>query len=244
MATINYSGPLSPLLTPLGISVDIVPALKYITSLPDSNLPVACPAFTDYYYNTFAIIAPFDILFKIEDSTVYLFFNTTDVASKLLEMRCDVEDVKKIFSIGMHFQFTTDDDVMIEQIPANFTTPSNGYLIPGTFNISKWYRSIEFAYEMVDSSKPFTVKKGDPLCFVRFLPADRSKVKLERSPMTYELKQAVNECINSKEMERGKPLAYRYVTAEGIIKDYKKMRGNKCPMNIVRKLTYLFKKKS
>jgi len=113
---------------------------------------------------------------------------------------------------------------------------SNLMSIPGTFNISKWIRCIDFSAEIKDEKKPVKIKKGDVLFYVRFKTKDDSKVELERVPYTVELKYATTACFSVKNHIKNLPLKILYKMAEPFLSKLSfRKQPKKCPFGFGKK---------
>jgi hypothetical protein len=90
----------------------------------------------------------------------------------------------------MYLLFVPDEDCTLEILPANMHNTEllqNVRVIPGKFNAYKWTRVVDFAFEVIDETKPLVLKRGDPLFYVRFETANNSKVTLEHQVYTHEM---------------------------------------------------------
>lgn len=165
--------------------------IKYLRTIDkrDSGY-IQCPAFTDFFKNTFVLLSPVDISITYDtkeqsinvsgerginqefyDNFVEGRLSQTGGADRLL-MTLDL----------LRLYFITKDPVSFEILPnfVLYNTNKNYNVIPGKFRIDKWIRPIEFAFEFIDDNKPIVIKRGDPLFTIRFTPEDDSKVELER----------------------------------------------------------------
>lgn len=196
-----------------------------------------CPAFKDYYKNTYIVTSPMDIEIAYDPVTTMLRISpqAQDFFNAVIIHRGAQVGIKDNFlmSLGVTLTLIADKECMVEQIPAtlhasNFTKRIN--LIGGTFDIGKWFRPLEFAFEVVDFSTPLKIKRGDPLFYIRLLPKDGSKVKLVYKEFPTETVDVINACLTVKDSKCRLPLTTYYKMAERL---YHKLwfKKKKCPFN-------------
>ena len=85
-------------------------------------------------------------------------------------------------------------------------------MIPGTMNIHKWIRPVDFTFEIIDLDQPLHLKRGDPLFAVKFKTSE--KVNLTHIEYSKDLKHITEACLASKTYVPRKSLKYRYKMAE------------------------------
>jgi hypothetical protein len=159
-----------------------------------------CPAFIDALSNTFLIRASVDMKLLFNPITREVMFSseTEDNCKDYFDSR-DSDNypegsnvlVKEnyVFSISQFLLFTSVEDIEMELLPSvyhesEFTRKTN--LIMGRLNINKWIRPIEIAGSVQNTSSTKTetvqisIKRGDPLCYIRFNPKNGRPVKLKQ----------------------------------------------------------------
>ena len=73
----------------------------------------------------------------------------------------------------MFMFYTEEDNVWFEFDAHPMTSLSNNFIaVGGWFNLSNWARASSLAMTVVDETKPVIIKKGDPVCKIRFYPTD------------------------------------------------------------------------
>ena len=87
----------------------------------------------------------------------------------------------------MFMFYTEEDNVWFEFDAHPMTSLNNNFIaIGGWFNLSNWSRASSLAMTVVDETKPVIIKKGDPVCKIRFYPTDNLDdgimLKEEKSP--------------------------------------------------------------
>tara|TARA_S200000501_G_C20867432_1_gene762613 strand:+ start:1486 stop:2208 length:723 start_codon:yes stop_codon:yes gene_type:complete len=191
-----------------------------------------CPAFTDFLKNWYILKSPLDINFlykKVSDtdakityneiiSPPYISFNERKrdwSPEHRPDERLKLEkNNNPLISFSFHQLFVTDEkDLHIEQVSPFLHMHELSYFkylrtIPGAFNIHSWIRPLDFAYEIITDNAIIDIKKGDPLCYVRF--NTHKKVKIEQIPFTSELDDYSIATTSFKEVSPGLSLAKMY----------------------------------
>ena len=73
----------------------------------------------------------------------------------------------------MFLFYTEEDNVWFEFDAHPMTSLTNNFIaVGGWFNLSNWSRASSLALTVVDETKPVIIKKGDPVCKIRFYPTD------------------------------------------------------------------------
>jgi hypothetical protein len=215
------------------------PALpEIITSRDVSNRGhfTKCPAFTQYYKNTYVIKSPIDIEFMYDPVTKLLsiFPQGQSFYEENIVYRGHIVGKNDDFlmSFTLNYLFIADKSCAIELLPcgmhkSNFV--DNTRIIGGTFDINKWYRPIEMAFEFKNPLAPIKIKRGDALAYVRFLPKNNSKIKLQHKNFSKETLDTVNACLFVKDSANKFSLEMLYKFSERIRN--KLWFNKKCPFN-------------
>ena len=86
---------------------------------------------------------------------------------------------------------------------------NNGYIVPGSYDISKWFRPVNPALQFYDNlDKNIKSEKGDPLMYINFRTHDN--IKLKRFYMTQELEDVVYATTTYKRHDPNRSLSYLY----------------------------------
>ena len=130
-----------------------------------------CPAFKEYYKNTWVMkqCFPLGMLYKSADQ--YLETNLgQDVFDEYFMVGdgwLDGTHPEVQFKQGYCF-WTEDSDVWIEQFQHPEMTRKGLDVVSGTFPISVWQRPINLGFTIKTYDKNIWLEKGSPLCYVRF----------------------------------------------------------------------------
>jgi hypothetical protein len=85
----------------------------------------------------------------------------------------------------------------------------NGYIIPGSYDISKWFRPVNAALQFYDNSDKMIIsEKNDPLMYINFKTHDN--VKLKRFIVTPEMEDIVYAATTYKRYDPNRSLSYLY----------------------------------
>jgi hypothetical protein len=217
------------------------PELAYKTIAGDREgsdiLP--CPAIQGYFKNTYLIRCPVDftIIPKPNAKTYSIdrfdqkFFNEWCIRRPNDFINPD----RPICTLGPKMVFVADEDVIIESLPAmmhDSPTLRNIRVIPGTYNIHRWIRPLDFTFEILDPSQPLEFKRGDPLFYVRFIDKKGRKVELERIEQSNDLLKTMYGMIVVKNYIQKLGLEKMYEMAHDWIKNRKWLgKTKKCPFN-------------
>ena len=89
------------------------------------------------------------------------------------------------------YVFISDESVYVEQTPAFFSPAAANWpllVYPGRFPIDVWPRQVNFSFQWTDPGRDILIERGQPLFYLRFLPAQRDrKVRLVEAERTREL---------------------------------------------------------
>jgi len=185
-----------------------------------------CPAVSDYFNNIFVIRCPYDVTISYnKDTQVY----TTDRLgqewyTQTFYPRFPIEKngqlIGACITLRINYLFVADQDVEIESMDVPvLSTPltRNIKLIPGTMNIHRWVRPLDFTFEIQDLNVPLELKRGEPLFAVRIKTTDR--VQLSHVDYSTDLQNVAEACLASKNFVPRKSLKYRYEMAKRFLKN-------------------------
>lgn len=214
----------------------VLPSVIRNRSVAHNNHFTKCPAFKDYYKNVYMVTSPVDMELIYDKTTGFLSNVPQDQGffDAVVQHRGDAigKDDPFLMSLAFSYLFVADSDCMIEQIPAtmhNSDISKRVNLICGTFNIGKWFRPVEFSFEVNDFSKPIKIKRGEPLFYIRFVPKNGEKVNLVHKSMPTDTLEVVKACLFVKDSKLRLPLNTLYKLAERL---YPKLWfKRKCPFS-------------
>ena len=199
-----------------------------------------CPAYNAYFKNTFIIRSPIDIVVtygRNQDGTSNISTDRYDQTffEDMFKIRQGQSSLHPMISLQSFYLFLSNESMMIESIPAFFhSTPllENTRMVPGTFNINKWCRPIDFSVEVLDETKPLVFKRGDPLFYIRLISDNH--IKLTRTEFSPEIKSAMHGCTSVKKFVPRRSLEEIYEAGNsylGLLKSKIFPKKSKCPFH-------------
>ena len=220
--------------------MDPEPVLSSIFSDRDKDVSYfKCPSFIDYYKNCYLIRSPIDLkltLTKNADNTINISNDQypINVLSDMVYCRFNENKTFAMMTLNINYIFFSEESLLIEQLPPimhSSELQNNIRIICGTYDIGKWFRAIEMAFEIEDESKIIDIKRGDPLYYVRFNTLD--KVVLVEKEYTEDIHHLKTMCISVKTFIKNNTLKENYSLFAKTLKKYRsKIFGkSKCPFN-------------
>lgn len=171
-----------------------------------------CPSFSKYYKNVFYLKSIYDYEFTIDPKTKNVASNmyNQDFYNRHVVVR-DAES--KMFSFSTQFIFFTEEkslEMNLEQPSLDYRfSLSNISVIPGTMDIGKWYRTVDWAFFLKDGYNTFKINEGDIFYQLRFIT--NQKINFIRFLENEELKKYRDLVEDSKKNKnKTKSLEYYY----------------------------------
>lgn len=205
------------------------PAFKYLMSVRKDSLFIKCPAVSDYLKNTFVIRCPYDIILDINIANCSIYIDGYDghtYSQEFFDSNIVLRPTPNhLDPPNLHFLpkalYITDskDPVKLTLLPWFFKM-NDISLVPGSFDISKWIRPTEPAFEVYKSGR-YEFRRGDPLYCIQFETAD-NKVEIQRDVFTEQIKETMLACSYLKKTVPGLNLKTVYKIAEDYIELMKK----------------------
>lgn len=109
-----------------------------------------------------------------------------------------------------HF-FTEEDGVIADQTPPymhNPTTSKGGFVVPASFDISKWFRPMPLSYTLWKGNDTLEMTEGEPAFYVNFKA--KHKVVLKQFELTQDISDFSNEMAYFKKVMPHLPLSEIY----------------------------------
>lgn len=213
-----------------------------VNNRPGQQSFLQCPAVSDFFENTFLIRSPVDLTLGINPYTKEwgspnqgeLFFKTM----VLLRPWQSVNGPGMVMTFHTSYVFLADQDVLVETMPAFMHLCDSNkkvQFIPGTFNIHKWIRPVDFSGELLNPKEPLVIKRGDPLFYVRLTTPCKDVVNLSRVDNIDEIKKvhyAISAMTSVKLFNKGLRLPRLYKMAASFLKN--KNWTKQCPFRFRR----------
>jgi len=160
-----------------------------------------CPSFVNLGKNTFYIENPMTNEFSVKDGQI-------DYKEGSMFIHYEGGDT---IAYGLSYLFFCEDDLELMLTGPYFSeTKYDRYakLIPGRFNISKWFRPVNIEMLCVSKDKHFRVEEHEHLAYFNFLTDD--KVVLKRFDTNETLRKLSNTCATVSGWWKDVPLIKRY----------------------------------
>jgi hypothetical protein len=173
-----------------GVNLDLVyqnpvSIYKDFISRSDAERPYAnfinCPAVSEKFKRTFMVR------------------NTAETA-----LRCDVDENNEIKIVFLNERTTNTAAGITHQAPHM----QYGAIVPGSFDIGKWYRPIISEFNLWEGNNKFHIQAYEPLMYWEFFT--NKKVILKRYERTQKLYDITSSIVNFKLVKRGSNMLSRY----------------------------------
>ena len=166
---------------------------------------VWCPAVKDYMQNIFGIKSIYNYNFKINpDGSVtsplyddWFFRNNVTVRSS--------ED--KLFSFLQRFSFFTEEKSLLMSAGISPFLENNNVtrrctIIPGTIDIGKWFRQVEYAFYLKPEYDEFLIEENEIFQYIKF--HTKEKIIFKQYEISENIQNFFYAIENSKEFRRVK----------------------------------------
>lgn len=107
--------------------------------------------------------------------------------------------------------FFCEDSLQVQTTPPYLHTSDvhkHGFYVPGTYDISSWFRPLEYAFQLWPGHQEFKVEQDEPLLYANFLTDE--PVKLQKFYLTEEMVNISLSCVRLKNYRREKNLFKLY----------------------------------
>lgn len=144
-----------------------------------------CPAFVDNFKNTYAIRFTHDYEVEIKDDMIWS--DVLDEEFFKSQMRYRSDD-KRFLGFNLFYYFFCEEPLTMSLTPSYFDDNEfnkSSIIIPGVYDIGKWFRPIECSFLLRDNENKVVMKKGDAYSYVHFHTDE--KIKFKRFHATNEI---------------------------------------------------------
>jgi len=199
------------------LGIDPIPVLKFYNQNETSTIK-RCPAYLDSLKNTYVVCSPIDYEIQINREEKWANVITPSaLPNKLFTLRQGQEGASEYFlfsiSFGSLLFISRKQDVWIEVVDPfmEWERKNAMRIVPGKFNIHRWVRPIEFAFEHKNKIDTIKINRGDPLCYIRFTSKNPSDIiMLNRIEQNVHDMQDYKRNINIKTYYESKSLDFLY----------------------------------
>lgn len=156
-----------------------------------------CPAISQYSKNMYGLKSVYDYNFYIENQEVKTNMYDQEFFNKHVTIR-DID--KKFFSFQQRYIFFTDEDSLTMETYLHPFLEDNDiqkkcFAIPGSFDIGKWFRNVEFPFFLKNESSEFNINHNDIYTYIRF--NTEKQIRFIKFMPTEKILFYVNSSINS-----------------------------------------------
>jgi len=171
-----------------------------------------CPAVVEHFKNT---------LILKNSSDVHVKFNGPHIINELENKKIHSPMLMNIKESSMNGRITINYStnwIFFSDKPLQMSTSTAfahktehskfGFYVPGTYDISKWFRPVESAFQLWDNVGEFKSLEDEPLLYVKFHTDE--KINLKKFYMTPEIHATSTSCIKYKMFSNNKSLNTLY----------------------------------
>lgn len=165
-----------------------------------------CKSFINETQNLYAFKSPIDMNVAINDGYVE---NLGDQTFNIFSTRPGTVLNRKYLNVGIFYYLFCEEPLKISLVPPymhNGGFSKNGFVVPGSFDISSWYRPLTVTVELFENESIFTAKRGDPMFYVNF----KEPVKFVWYEMTSELLEITASTGYFRHVLKNQPLENLY----------------------------------
>lgn len=151
--------------SPLNVDgIGIEPTRFYDQFDPKEIMYHKCPAWSHKSKREFTVYAPRDITLLID----YQFERVDSTNTPISTYVEPIQNWQNTGTFQLHipkfYLWTDSKHIWVEQKDCGLTSVNNNLtLVGGWWNLSDWSRLGAFAFDVVDKTKPVTIRRGDPL---------------------------------------------------------------------------------
>lgn len=186
-----------------------------------------CPAFNNLGKNTFYVENPLTTEFDIVDNTEK---GKELVYTGLHKYLCQLSKNGNTFTYGLNYIFFSEDDLELMVTSPHFSKnvkyTKYARLVPGRYNISKWFRPVSLEMLFDDNQTHFRMEEYEHLAYFTFLTDD--VVEMKRFDLNDNLRKISETCSDVSSWWANVPLVNRY-------ERFLKTKTNKLVMSEIKK---------
>jgi len=180
---------------------------NFIKDLKDKDLQMEfCSAIKDYMHNMFSIKSLYDYNFKLEK-------NTNQTKSDVYNQSFFDEHIfirsqmERCFSFTQKFIFFTEEkSLLISGGILPFLEDNNitkrCTVIPGTFDIGKWFRPLDFVFYLKKDYDEFKIEEEEIFQYIKF--DTKEKIIFKQFKINSKIKEVLLDSDNAKNFRKQK----------------------------------------
>jgi hypothetical protein len=172
-----------------------------------------CPAFLNNIKNMYSLNAPWDIDVEFLPNGSAVDNSTKKPAnlSQMYQIKNSSMVGASTVNIFANWIFFSEDPVYIQTSPPflhKSSMANNGFYVPGSYDISQWFRPIEGAIQLWPGEHSLRVPVGDPFIYINFLTDE--PIEFKRFFMTKDIHEISQNCARFKQFKTIKNLDRLY----------------------------------
>jgi len=187
-------------------------SLNHFTFVNDSKNDFRrCPAFKDVVSNTFVLRFAYDYNLIFDYKNKYIRSDMFD--QEFYNANFTTRSMENgLYSLHSPFIFKTSEPLEVEVMSAyihdnDFTKKS--MIIPGKFDIGKWFRSLDCAFLLREGIENLNIKKDDIYCYIKFKTEEN--ITFKRFYVSNTLMNITKDLNKVKDYNKlSNPLSYYY----------------------------------
>ena len=207
-----------------GVNLDLVyqdpvSIYKDFISRSDSERPYAnfinCPAVSEKFKRTFMVRNTAETALRCdvdENNEIKITFlneRTTNTAAGITHQATLKDNI--LFEYHMAYALFSEESLTLATSSPYFHKAPHmqyGAIVPGSFDIGKWYRPIISEFNLWEGNNKFHIQAYEPLMYWEFFT--NKKVILKRYERTQKLYDITSSIVNFKLVKRGSNMLSRY----------------------------------
>jgi len=145
----------------------------------------SCPAFINLFKNTYALRFTHDYELNVKDGVIWSDMLDKDFFDSQVRFRS--ED-KKFLGFNLFYYFFAEEELEMSYTASYFednSFNSSAVIIPGIFDISKWFRPVESSFILKDGCEKLVMNKDDVYAYIHF--HTDQKIQFKRFHATKEI---------------------------------------------------------
>jgi hypothetical protein len=175
---------------------------------PGGNL-IMCPVVKNYINKIFVFKNTLQSYFEFKENNEIISISKNSI-SAVIQHENSLNGCK-LFVYNMPLIFFSEHDVNMALTSPYFSNSPHlkyGSIVPGKFNISKWFRNINIEFNLWENINEFKIEKDEDLFYVNF--ECEGEIELIRFDMTERLLKIAEVVSKSSVWEKLIPLKDRY----------------------------------
>ena len=189
--------------------------LKEVSTRNDNRLKgmIRCPAFSNIGKNTYYVENPikteFNLIPQEMNEKIRRPFKIEYISENFYN--CNFSNGGNTISYGLPYIFFCEDDLELMLTGPHFSKTSYtdyGNIVPGRFNISRWFRPINLEVLLNKDNYHFKMEENEHMAYFTFLTDN--KVELKRFDLNDSLRKISETCANVSDWWSNIPLIKRY----------------------------------